>query len=105
MHLRADVFVRCPAFRSHSIYCEQLSAAARPGPASVAEGPARRRPAEFATLVRAARGSEEQVLNHLIAAHGQALITNDELDINRWLTARAMKAATGLIQSLESTPD
>lgn len=45
------------------------------------------------------------MLNHLIAAHGQALITNDELDINRWLTARALKAASGLIQSLESTPD
>ena len=45
------------------------------------------------------------MLNHLIAAHGQALITDDELDINRWLTTRAIKAASGLIQSLESTPD
>ena len=105
MNLRVDVFLGCPEFRSHFKFCEQLREAARSGPRCIAEGHARRRPTEFANFVRAARGSEEQVLNHLIAAHGQALITNDELDINRWLTARAMKAASGLIQSLESTPD
>ena|SRR5688572_26180919 len=105
MNLRVDVFLGCPEFRRHFKFCEQLREAARSGPRCIAEGHAQLRPTEFAALVRAARGSEEQVLNHLIAAHNQALITSDELDINRWLTARAMEAASGLIRHLESTPE
>lgn len=55
--------------------------------------------------MRVARGSESEVLNHLIDAHDQHLITSDELLINEQLVKRAMIAASGLIRYLESTPD
>ena len=43
------------------------------------------------------------MLHHLIDAHDQRLITTDELIINERLAKRAMRAASGLIRSLEST--
>ena len=44
-------------------------------------------------------------MNHLIDACDQSLIAPDELQITEHLTKRALKAATGLIRYLESTPD
>jgi hypothetical protein len=60
---------------------------------------------EFAQFGRVAKGSEAEVLNHLIDACDQRLITREELEINEQLAQRAMKAAAGLIRYLESTPD
>ncbi len=103
MKLRVDLFLGCPDFRRHFKCCEQLRDAARSGPHSIAEGHARSAPEEFAQFVRIARGSEAAVLHHLIDAHDQRLITTDELIINERLAKRAMRAASGLIRSLEST--
>lgn len=105
MHLRVDVFLACPAFRSHFTHCEELAAAARLAPFNIAEGHARLKHRDFAGFVRTARGHEKDVLRHLSAAHEQLLITTDELIINRNLARRAIRAASGLIRYLESTPD
>jgi four helix bundle protein len=105
LKIRIDIFLCCPEFRKHFKFCEQLSDAARSGPRNIAEGHGRFRHREFAQFVRIARGSEAEVLNHLIDAHDQKLITADELVINEQLIKRAMGAATGLIRYLESTPD
>jgi hypothetical protein len=56
-------------------------------------------------FVRIAKGSEAEVLNHLIDARDQRLITDDEFLLAEHLTKRALKAANGLIRYLESTPD
>ena len=55
--------------------------------------------------MRNARVFEIQVLNHLIDAHDQRLISTDELLINKLLAKRALRAASGLIRYLESTPE
>jgi four helix bundle protein len=104
MRLRVDLFLGCPEFRRHFARCEQLKDAAGSGPRNIAEGHARSVHQEFARFVRIARESEGEVLRHLLDAHAQRLITNDELVINERLARRAMKAASGLIRSLESTP-
>ena len=46
-----------------------------------------------------------EVLNHIIDAHDQRLITKDELLMTEHLIKRALKASNGLIRYLESTPD
>src|SRR5687767_3384358 len=105
LKLRVDLFLGTPEFRRQYKFCDQLSDAARSGPRNIAEGHARFKHKEFAQFVRVAKGSEAEVLNHLIDAHDQRLITTDELQINERLAKRAMKAAAGLIRYLESTPD
>ena len=102
MDLRVTLFLCSPEFRRQFKNCEQLRDAAHSGPRSIARGHERLRPKEFADFVRVARGSEEQVLKHLIDAHGQTLITTDELVINRRLARRAMRAANRLIRYLEA---
>lgn len=105
LKLRVDLFLCSPDFRRQYRFCDQLGDAARSGPRNIAEGHARFKHKEFALFVRAAKGSEAEVLNHLIDAHDQRLITTDELTIAEQLTKRAMSAASGLIRYLESTPD
>jgi four helix bundle protein len=105
MNLRVDVFLGCPEFRQHFKSCRQLSDAACSGPRSIAEGCARLNHKDFAQFVRNARESEIQVLNHLVDAYDQRLISTDELLINKLLAKRAVRAASGLICYLESTPD
>lgn len=97
LNLRVDVFLGCPEFRQQFECCEELRAAARSAPLQIAEGYARQQGAECADFVQRARLSEEQVLTFLIAARRQHLISADELDITRWLTKRAMKAALALL--------
>jgi four helix bundle protein len=105
LKLRVDLFLGSPDFRRHYKFCDQLNDAARSGPRNIAEGHGRFKHKEFAHFVRIAKGSESEVLTHLIDAHDQRLITGDELAITEQLSKRAMKAATGLIRYLESTPD
>jgi four helix bundle protein len=104
LHLRVDLFLYSPEFRRHYRFCDQLGAAARSGPRNIAEG-ARCKHKQFAEFVRVAQGSEAAVLHHLIEAHDQRLITTDELAITQHLTHRAMDAAAGLIDYLESLPE
>ena len=105
LKLRVDLFLLSPDFRRHYRFSEQLSDAVRSGPRNIAEGFGRYRHREFAHFVRIAKASEAEVLNHLIDAQDQRLITTDEFQITEHLTKRAIKAANGLIRYLESTPD
>ena len=105
LKIRVDIFLCCPEFRQHYQCCDRLGEAAGSGPRHIAEGHSRFSPREFARFVRVARGSEAEVLHHLIDARHQRLITADEFAINEQLIRRAMRAAAGLIRSLESSPD
>lgn len=103
MNLRVELFLHCPEFRRHFICCEQLRDAARSAPRHIEEGHGRLKRRDFADSVRLAKSSEAVVLDHLIQAHAQRLITTDELIINRRLVKRAMRTASALIRYLEST--
>lgn len=105
LNLRVDLFLLSPDFRRHYRLADQLSDAVRSGPRNIAEGFGRYRHGEFAHFVRIAKASEAEVLNHLIEAQDQRLITADEFQITEHLTDRAIKAANDLIRYLESTPD
>jgi four helix bundle protein len=105
MNLRVDLFLGCPEFRQHFKSCRQLCDAARSGPRNIAEGSAMLKHKDFAQFVRNAKESEIQVLTHLVEAYDQRLISTDELLINTLLAKRAVRAASGLIRYLESTPD
>jgi four helix bundle protein len=105
LNLRVDLFLLSPDFRRHYPFADQLGDAVRSGPRNIAEGFGCDRHREFAHFVRMAKASEVKVLNHLIDAQDQRLITADEYQITEHLTKRAIKAANGLIRYLESTPD
>ena len=102
LNLRIDIFLHSPDFRRYYRLCNELGDAARSGPLSIAEGHARLRHGEFAQFVRAASRSQAAVLDHLIDARAQRLITADEFSINEQLVRRAMSAAAKLIRELES---
>lgn len=105
LKIRVDALLCRPEFQRKCKFCDQLSDAARSAPRNIAEGFARYRHKEFAQFVRIAKGSEAEVLNHLIDAHDQRLITKEELLYTEHLTKRALKAANGLVRFLESNPD
>ena len=106
LKVRVDVFLGRPDFRRKFKLVDQLSDSVRSAPRNIAEGHMRGfKHKEFAQFLRIARGSLGEVLNHLIDAHDQRLITEDELMITERLAKRAIKATTSLIRYLESTPD
>jgi four helix bundle protein len=105
LKLRVDLFLLSPDFRSHYRFSKQLCDAVRSGPINIAKGFERRRHGEFAHFVRLAKASELNVLHHLIDAQEQRLIATDEFQITEQVTRRAITAADGLIEYLESTPD
>ena len=100
-----DTLLARPEFKRRYKFCEQLDDAARSAPRNIAEGFARFKHKEFAQFTRVAKGSEAEVLNHLIDAQDQRLLTRDEFLMKEHLIKRALKAANGLIRYLESTPD
>jgi four helix bundle protein len=101
LNLRVDLFLLSPDFKRHYRRVQQLGDAVRSGPRNIAEGFESDRRV-FADRVRLAKGSEAEVLNHLVEAYDQRLITLDELDIVARLTRRAMQAANRLIRQLEA---
>ena len=105
LRIRVDIFLHSPDFRRYYTPCRQLGDAARSGPCHIAEGCTLATHRDFARCVRVAKSSEAAVLNHLIDARDQGLITADEFAINEQLIRRALSAATRLIRYLESTPD
>ena len=105
LKLRVDLFLLSPDFRRHYRFSNQLCDAVRSGPGNIAKGFERRRHGEFAHFVRLAKVSEVDVLSHLIDAQDQRLIAADEFEIIEQVVRRAIKAADGLIDDLESTPD
>jgi len=102
LNLRVDLFLLSPDFRRHYPHVARLSDAARSGPRNIEEGFVKDR-RTFASQVRLARGSQALVIDHLVDACDQRLITADELNIAQRLARRSMTAATGLIRSLEAT--
>jgi four helix bundle protein len=105
LKVRADMFLAKPDVVHRFKLCDQLSDAARSAPRNIAEGFARYRHKEFAQFVRIAKGSEAEVLNHLIDLRDLRLISEDDFLQAEHLCRRALKAANGLIRFLESTPD
>ena len=106
LKVRVDEFMARPAFKRKYKFVDQLSDAVRSAPRNIAEGHMRGfKHKEFAQFVRTARGSLGETLNHLLDAYEQNLITEGELLETEHLAKRAIKASTGLIQYLESTPD
>jgi four helix bundle protein len=104
LNLRVDLFLLSPDFRRHYQHADRLSDAVRSATRNIAEGFADDRRA-FADRVRLARGSQAEVLHHLIDAYDQRLITIDELEIAERLAKRSIRAANGLIRSLEATSE
>ena len=106
LKIRVDEFLARPDFRKKFKFADQLGDSVRSAPRNIAEGHMRGfKHKEFAQFLRIARGSLGEVLNHLLDAHEQRLITQGELTDTERLAKRAIKAATGLIQYLESAPD
>ena len=102
LNLRVDLFLLSPEFRRHYKHANRLSDVVRSAPRNIAEGFAGDR-SVFAERLRLAKGSQAEVLDHLADAYDQCLITFDEWQISERLTKRAIRAANGLIRSLEST--
>ena len=105
LKLQVDQFLERPIVKRKYERYEQLYRAARSGPSNIAEGFAKFGNREFARYARIAKGSEVEVINHLIDLNDQRLISRDEL-INTEHQARiALKAVVGLIRHLENSPD
>jgi four helix bundle protein len=106
LKLRVDRFLEKPEFKEQFKLADQLSDAVRSAPRNIAEGHMRGfRHREFSQFLRIARGSLGEVLNHLLDAYEQQLISEEELVSTQRIAKRAIKATTGLILYLESTPN
>lgn len=90
--------------RDYQLY-KNMREAARSAPRNIAEGFGRFKHKDFAKFVRIAKGSEQEILEHLLEAHTEGYIDKQELARLEKLTRRAIKAAAGLARYLESTPD
>jgi len=101
LKLRVDELLKRPAFLRQFKFRDQLSDSARSAPRNIAEGFGRFGNKEFARFARIAKGSELEVLNHLIDAHDQGLITNREFADYEACVNRAVAAVVGLIRHLE----
>jgi four helix bundle protein len=101
LKLRVDELVQRPAVKTRFRFCDQLEDAARSGPSNIAEGFGRFGNKEFARFARIAKGSELEVLNHLIDAHDQGLLTTEEFAQYEDCVRRALAAVVGLIRHLE----
>ena len=101
LKLRVDELVQRPAVKTRFRFRDQLEDAARSGPSNIAEGFGRFGNKEFARFARIAKASELEVLNHLIDAHDQGLITKDEFVQHEACVQRALAAVVGLIRHLE----
>jgi four helix bundle protein len=103
--IRVDEFLERPNVRRKYGRCDQIFDAARSGPSNIAEGFGKFGNKEFARYVRIAKGSEIEVLNHLIDLRDQRLISEDEMLSSEHAVRKALKAVVGLIRHLENTPD
>ena len=103
LKIRVDALLTKPELNRRYRFRDQLSDAARSGPANIAEGFGRHGNREFARFVRIAKGSEAEVLNHLIDARDQDLITGTEFQQAEHEARKAIKAAIGLIRHLEAS--
>ena len=79
LKLQVDQFLERPNVKKKYQRYDQLFNAARSGPSNIAEGFGKFGNKEFARYARIAKGSEVEVINHLIDLHDQRLISKDEL--------------------------
>jgi four helix bundle protein len=105
LKLQVDVFLRRPAVKQNVDLYRDLYRAARSGPGNIAEGFGKFGNKEFARYARIAKGSEVEVINHLIDLEDQRLISASEREETERTARKALKAVTGLILHLESSPD
>lgn len=105
LKVRVDEYLERPNVKRRYRLHDQLSDAVRSAPANIAEGFGKYGNKEFARYARIAKGSEVEVLNHLIDLRDQKLISEDELMLAEHSAKRAINAVVGLIRHLENTPD
>ena len=103
LKIKIDGLLSRPEFARRYKFCDQLGDSARSAPRNIAEGFGRFGNKEFAQFTRVAKGSEVETLNHLIDAHDQKLLSDDEFNELEHITRTALKAAVGLIRHLENT--
>lgn len=87
------------AFKFH----DQIKDAAESAPRNIAEGFGRYHHPEFSRFARIARGSEEEVLNHLLAAQRKKYLTAIETDEGAHAARKALRALNGLIRYLDDS--
>jgi len=105
LKLRVDEYLERPHVKKRYKLHDQLYDAARSAPSNIAEGFGKYGNKEFARYARIAKGSEVEVLNHLIDLHDQRLISKDELLRAEHVARKAIGSVVGLIRHLEHTPD
>lgn len=103
LKIRVDGLLSRPEFNRRYKFCDQLGDSARSGPRNIAEGFGRFSNKEFARFSKIAKGSQVEVLNHLIDAHDQKLLSDQELEDLEHCARIALKATVGLIRHLENT--
>ena len=94
-----------PQVKRDSKFRLQLEDSAASAPRNIAEGFGRFHHKEFARFVTIARASEEEVLNHFRDAVARGYLRASALPAHELAARKALKAASGLIRYLESTPD
>ena len=105
LKIRVDEYLERPNVKRRYRLYDQLYDAVRSGPSNIAEGFGKYGNKEFARFARIAKGSDVEVLNHLVDLRDQRLISEDELLIAEHDANRAINAVVGLIRHLENTPD
>jgi four helix bundle protein len=103
LKLLVTAFVQRAQVRRQFRYCDQLADAARSAPSNIAEGFGRFGNKEFARFARIAKASQVEVLNHLIDAHDEGLLTDEEFAVHEQCVQKALRATVGLIRHLEAT--
>ena len=102
---QVDTFVERPEVRRRFKFCDQLSDSARSAPSNLAEGFGRFGNKVFANYARIAKASLVEVLNHMIDARDQQLISEEEFVTREREIRKALKATVGLIRHLETHAD
>ena len=106
MKLLAYELLKRPDAARDFEFRDQLRDCSRSAPRNIAEGFARGfKHKEFAYFARIAKGSEVEVLNHLIDAVESGYMTKEEFKGYEHAVKKALKAVNGLIRDLESRPD
>jgi four helix bundle protein len=93
-----------PALRDHD-YCRQIRRSASSAPRNIVEGFGRFWPAEFARLLRIARGELQETQDHLDKGLEEGYLSASEHSEMMRLANRAIGAATRLLQYLDSVAE
>jgi four helix bundle protein len=105
LQLLADKYCEKPAIKRDFKFRDQLADSAASAPRNIAEGFGRFYHPDFARFARIAKGSEEEVINHLRDAERKGYITLVECEDGLHAARKALKAVNGLIRYLDETPD